>query len=48
MKAVWREGLEGCCDCTCALEGNLKSCDNWREISLLDVVGKVMGKNNFK
>ena len=23
-------------------KGTIKSCDNWREISLLDVVGKVM------
>ena len=25
-------------------KGNLQSCDNWRGISLLDVVGKVMGR----
>ena len=25
-------------------EGNLQSCDNWQGISLLDVVGKVMGR----
>ena len=24
-------------------KGNVQSCDNWRDISLLDVVGKVMG-----
>ena len=25
-------------------EVNLKLCDNWRRISLLDVVGKVLGR----
>ena len=25
-------------------KGNLKVCDNWRGISLLDVVGKVLGR----
>ena len=25
-------------------KGNLQSCDNWRGISLLDVVGKVLGR----
>ena len=25
-------------------KGNLKICDNWREIRLLDVVGKVLGR----
>ena len=25
-------------------EGDFKLCDNWREISLLDVVGKVLGR----
>ena len=25
-------------------KGNLQSCENWRGISLLDVVGKVMGR----
>ena len=25
-------------------KGNLRLCDNWRGISLLDVVGKVLGR----
>ena len=25
-------------------KGNLKVCDNWRGVSLLDVVGKVVGR----
>ena len=48
MKAVWREG-EVFQDWRDAVivpvpkKGNLQSCDDWRGISLLDVVGKVLG-----
>ena len=48
MKAVWREG-EVFRDWRDAVivpvpkKGNLQSYDNWRGISLLDVVGKVLG-----
>ena len=49
MKAIWREG-EVFQDWRDAViipvpkKGNLQSCDNWRGISLLDVVGKVLGR----
>ena len=49
MRAVWREG-EVFQDWRDAVivpvpkKGNLQSCDNWRGISLLDVVEKVLGR----
>ena len=36
--------MEGCTDSTSTKKGNLQSCDNWRGISLLDVVGKVFAR----
>ena len=49
MEAVWREGevfkdWKDAGIVPVPKKGNLQSCDNWRGISLLDVVGKVMGR----
>ena len=48
MEIVWREGAvfgdwRDAVIVPVPKKGNLQLCDNWREISLLDVVGKVMG-----
>ena len=49
MKIVWREGVvfgdwRDAVIVPVPKKGNLRSCDNWRGISLLDVVGKVLGR----
>jgi len=43
---VWRDGcvVGNCCNVPIPKKGNLTLCDNWRGISLLDVVGKVLGR----
>ena len=46
---VWRDGCVVRDWCNALIKpvpkkGNLKSCVNWRGISLLDVVGKVLGR----
>ena len=38
------KGLVRCCTCTDTEKGNLRKCDNWRRIALLDVVGKVVAR----
>ena len=37
-------GLEECCGGPHPQEGDLKVCDNWRGISLLDVVEKILAR----
>ena len=49
MEQVWKEGevVSAWCDAVIVpipKKGDLRSCDNWRGISLLDVVGKVMAR----
>ena len=36
--------VAGCSSCPISEEGGLRHCDNWRGISLLDVVGKTMAR----
>ena len=36
--------LAGCSGCSNPKEGDLKQCDHWCGISLLDVVGKALGR----
>ena len=38
------QGLEGCRDCSIPRKGDLRDCNNWRGISLLDIVGKLFGR----
>ena len=36
--------MGGCCDCCNTEKGDLSVCDNWRGISLLEVIGKVFAR----
>ena len=36
--------MGGCCDCCNTGKGDLSVCDNWRGISLWDVIGEVFAR----
>ena len=36
--------MVGCCDCCNTKKGDLRVCDNWRGISLLDVISTVFAR----